>query len=432
MGIIDIFKPKGRYDYEEEKKTVNIDGFILDAATGEVINAPVGLTVYNIPKEATGVTKDVVWLMGLSAVEINFDKDSKIRELPPQLFWYCKELKKVQLPDSLIRLNHIVSMDQFRRGVTYNLPKSLEEISIDEIPKVIERIAVPNLKCIDPTGWFVTHNAYLRHLEIPATLEGKKPGLSNTQALETLVIHEGITELGSISGCNSLTNIYIPTSLTRFSLGEDDPRALDGVNGKDRWFFSEELQNRKLKIHKTINGQEVVFEVSRKDFSDFIVTDNGIIFGGPTYDCFKIPLESVTGNKYYVVDMREKTIEEKSEKHSAENQASKSPIVVSEEPSIFVKASGDSIVIPNGNDNVPVGEIINTVKEGMASVYPAYQSSSMTPEYQNGSVASEYKKILETLKNIQQANASTADMSIDGSVNRQEILDNVESNLRRK
>ena len=315
MRLFDLFRRNKKYEnyeenIEEEKtKVINIDGFELDSETGIILSAPEGLEVYNLPLETKGVSSGASYTMSKSAVEVHFHPKSKITELPKEgavFNSYCFKLKKVTLPNNLRNLNGIGIQNLNKFGVIYNFPENIEELNSEFIPQNIESLKFTRLKKTQ-YGYILTHNYGVKTLEIPSTFEDKKvPAISNAQALETLIIAEGLTTMssGTLHGCNNLTSVYIPDSLHEFYLGNDDYRGIQKDDGSMFRVNALKCESRNIKLYKNIKGETVVFEVPRKDFSTFKVSDSEI-----DINSFKIPLENIVMNSYYTVDIASKKIE---------------------------------------------------------------------------------------------------------------------------
>jgi len=311
MGLFDIFRRPQSYEIEAEiakndSKIINVDGFEINSTTGELLHAPRGLEVYNIPEQVKSVSKMIGMDIAESAVEVNFHPNSTIVRLPEYLFVQCWKLKKVQLPDTMKNIEKLFSFDQINRGLVFNIPEQIEEISNYSIPAYLEKMVLGNqFKRV--IGTLIGHHAYLKYLEIPGTIENKKvPDFYQLQALETLVIREGLTTMDTYNrhGFNSLTNIYLPHSLQNFFLDWDDSRGIE-VAGSVHCCYNDKLKNRKLKIYKTINDQQIIFEVKREGFKEISFTDSMVIFNGS----FKIPLDELTMNSHYIIDIASKKFE---------------------------------------------------------------------------------------------------------------------------
>lgn len=313
MGLLDLLNKYKR----PKKETILIDGFELDDETGEILTAPSDLTVYNLPAETTKISWDASVTMSRTAVQINFHPNSKITVLPPGIFKGFYQLEKIQLPDSLETIDNIVDHKQFQidvpipgtdmkyRGLVYNIPASLREIYFQDIPSRLERIVFGNnLKKV--RGSIIAHHSCLKYVELPGSLERLEPfAIRSALALETLVINEGIVEMdfGAISGCNSLTDIHIPNSLHEFYLGSDDYRGIPTPDGGTFHVPESKANNRQIKLHKTINGQKIIFEVNRQVFLGLAVTANEVDISG-----YRIPLENLEMGNHYVIDIKEKRI----------------------------------------------------------------------------------------------------------------------------
>ena len=327
MGFFDFFRRKKYYDYEdyieesceeEKEEIINVDGYEIDAKTGLVISVPKGLEIYNLPLECKGFSDKANETMLASVVEIHFHPDSKITEIIPHRGLFdglsvCGKLKKVTLPNTLKNLSGIPGYLFNNYGVIYNFPDDMETLYLGMIPQNVEKLDLSNVsQLIGGHSLILGHNYGVKFLKMPKKLGTEKvPPISNAQALETLVIPEGFTfmDFDCLFGCNNLIDVYIPHSLSKFCLYKDDYRPLEKHDGSYYQVDIEKCQNRKIRLHKTIGDEIVVFEVSRKNFSALLVDDKEVKFISSGIGELVIPLENIMMNSYYIVDVENKKIQ---------------------------------------------------------------------------------------------------------------------------
>ncbi len=310
------------FDKKQKNQTININDYIIDKESGELIQAPIGLSIYEIPSEVKTISISGLNSMKQSATEVNFSNNESITALPFGAFVGFNKLSKVVLPTNLKKMDMYFDGNTLSRGIEIVLPNSLEQFACNQFsPNIVKLELDDTVTTIK--GGIVSHNNILEELIIPGKIQRlEKYSVNQVKYLKKIWLKEGIIYMDdeALRGCNNLGEIHVPSSLKLFKLGRDDYRGVKefAFNGKKYDPSPEQIErekNRTIKIYKTVNGEEILFEVNRSSFETMYETPIEFVFEGYN-NSYRVNKESIKNSRHIVVDIVGKKIYNHDERKS--------------------------------------------------------------------------------------------------------------------
>lgn len=294
---------------DNKNQTININGYLIDKDSGELIKAPIGLSIYEIPSEVKIISIVGLNSMKQSAIEINFSNNGSIISLPFGAFSGFTKLSKVVLPPNLKKMDTYFDANSLSRGIEIVLPNNLEQFAINQFSPNKVKLELDDTVTTLKSG-IVSHNNVLEELIVSGKIQRlEKYCINQVRYLEKVWLREGIIYMDAeaIRGCNNLREIHIPSSLKLFKLGRDDYRPVKefAFHGKKYEPSSEQIEeekNRTIKLYKTVNGEEILFEVNRNSFETLRDDPNEFVFEGYG-NLYRINKETIRNWKHIVVDI---------------------------------------------------------------------------------------------------------------------------------
>lgn len=301
-----------------KNKEIDIDGYIIDQNSGELLKVPMGQTIYEIPSEVKGISMATLNSMKPSATEIDFSSNKNITSLPHGAFSGFSKLLKVVLPPNLKKMGLYFGTDSFNRGIEIVLPNHLEQFAQNQFSPYLTKLELEDTITSVNRG-IVSHNNILEELIVPGEIKRLDSlCINQTKYLEKVWLKEGIMNMApnSIRGCSNLREIHIPSSLKSFYLGPDDYRSVKGYSFNEKNYHPspeqvEKEKNRIIKLYKMVNGKEVLFEVNRNSFDALSETPTELLFSGYGHT-YRIGKEEIENCKHIVVDIVNKKMYDQS------------------------------------------------------------------------------------------------------------------------
>lgn len=307
------------FNKSNKNQTININGYIIDKDSGELIEVPIGLPIYEIPSEVKRISIVGLNSMKQSAIEVNFSNNESITSLPFCVFSGFNKLSKVVLPPNLKKMDFYFDSNSLNRGIEIVLPNNLEQFAQNQFSPNKIKLELDDT-VINIKQGIVSHNNVLEELIIPGKIQRlEKYCVNQVKYLEKIWLKEGIIAMDdeAIRGCNNLREIHIPASLKLFKLGIDDYRGVKefAFNGKKYNPSPEQIEkekNRTIKLYKTVNGEEILFEVNRSSFETMHDTPIEFVFKGYGHT-YRVDKKLIENCKHIVVDIAGQKIYNKDE-----------------------------------------------------------------------------------------------------------------------
>lgn len=301
MGIFNKFK--------EVNTNQEINGYIINRNTGELLKFPSDTNIYYIPEEVKSISVQALNMISQTAELIDFSNNHNITFLPFGAFSRFTKFKRVVLPDSLKKMDIYFNFNVLNNPLDIVLPHNLEQFAQNQFTPTTTSLklddTITNLK-----NGIVSHNCILKELYVSGKIKSlNKYCINQVRYLEKLYLNEGIIvmDANAIRGCNNLSEIHIPSSLLFFKLGADDYRPIKELPFSSENYIPSKEQmeneaNRIIKLYKNINGEEILFEVNRSQFVSLRETPNAIEFKGLN-ETFIISKDELNNCKHFIVDI---------------------------------------------------------------------------------------------------------------------------------
>ena len=299
-------------------RKLNLQGYIIDAKTGTLVDVPKGLQVYKIPKEVKRLnfnldlsTNKVLSNM-TGASEIIFE-DGSIDNIPERYFTFTKafsNLKRITLPNGIKKLgDNCIDITK----TEYNFPISLEHLGKNMYPEVQKLVLKNNIKTLG--SGYASHDTNLVYVEVGGSIKELPATFVNQcKNLETLILHEGVEKAGrdAFRNLNGLKYVELPDSFKMpfNSLMEGRSGSNQRGNSKYDGSIFKKQQNNILTIKKTYNGIPFTFQVRRGDFAEISFQNNLAIIKSIDGKSININLTTLTPNAIYQVNIQESKVQQ--------------------------------------------------------------------------------------------------------------------------
>lgn len=340
-----------------KSKTIDVNGYIIDENTMELINVPAGLDIYKIPPIAKSISFSSLRAMAPTATIIDFQQNEYITSLPWEImgpFYNFLKLKKIVYPPNMKKMEKYIGLDILNRGIEIVLPHNLEQFALNQFTPSMTRLELED-SVTSIYGGIVTHNNILKELVVSGGVKKlNSHDINQTKSLEKLWLKEGIEEMdgNAIYGCDNLTEIHIPSSLRHFKLGVNDLRHMKGYDFDGRSYHPtpeqiEKSRKRTIKLYKTVKGKEVLFEIKADEFLELLETPGEFIFQGfgNTYRMNKASLGNID---HFIVRADDKKSYQQSKPNNANDSSNKqdsaSPVFIN---SIHIRGKREEPNIEN-------------------------------------------------------------------------------------
>jgi len=314
-----------------KSKTIDVNGYIIDENTMELINVPAGLDIYKIPPIAKSISFSSLRAMAPTATVIDFQQNEYITSLPWEKispFYNFLKLKKIVYPPNMKEMERYIDISILNREIEIVLPRNLEQFAMNQFTPSMTRLELGDN--VTSVCGIVSHNNILKELVVSGGVKKlNSHDINQTKSLEKLWLKEGIEEMdgNAIYGCDNLTEIHIPSSLRHFKLGVNDLRHMKGYDFDGRSYHPtpeqmEKSRKRTIKLYKTVNGKEIIFEIKADEFLELLETSNEFIFQG-FGNAYRMNKTSMGNNDHFIVRADDKKSSHQSKPNDTNDSSNK-------------------------------------------------------------------------------------------------------------